>query len=156
MNSKSTSILVRDEPANHDQSFTPWKRAVEGTVVVLLVQFFIFYFQFMTTNCIPMTLVLLKTFLVAPVLLFLVNWAQFELLQQAECENSKKAAGRIVAASGLVKAMTITWSTTAFDLLRQPGGYKRLILVFLTFLIGLAAFYLVGYEAVMNMKEIYI
>lgn len=132
-------------------SFVPWKRAVEGAVFVAVVQFFIFYFQFVVTDCVPVYEVLIKSFLLTPILVFFVNWLQFELLGAACCEQSKSEARKVIAFGGVTKALVVTWATTP---LQAVSGLASAGLVLTTFLIAVAVFFLIGYESAVNMNEI--
>lgn len=127
-----------------------WARAFEGTAVVVLVQFFIFYFQFVATDCVAMPEVLCKTFLIAPLLIFVVNWAAVAVLNTPCCKRRHKCAQRVVVFSGLVKSLVITWSTTSARMLAAQGGLGRVGVLFASFAIAFGAFLLVGLPSAMQ------
>jgi hypothetical protein len=128
----------------------PWKRALEGAIFVALIQFFAYYFQFVVTDCIPPAAVLIKTFLFAPFLIFLVNWAQFELLNKACCQKTQSEANKIIAFGGVTKALIVTWATTPLVSLQ---GLRSVGLLIATFVISIIVFFLVGYETATNLKS---
>jgi hypothetical protein len=132
-------------------TFVPWKRAVEGAVLVAVIQFFIYYFQFVVTDCIPLTLVLVKSFLVTPVLIFLINLAQFSLLNLACCQTAKDEATKIIAFGGITKALVVTWATTP---LAAVTSIRSAALILATFLVAVAVFFLVGFETEANLKQL--
>jgi hypothetical protein len=131
------------------EKWVPWKRALEGTVIVIAVQFFVYYIQFMATDTFPVNEVLLKTFLALPFLLFFMNWAQFAVLGDCCCEASKDVARGVIGFGGIAKALVVTWATT--PIARVEGA--RAVLVAVTFLVAVAAFFLVGYEGTMNLTQ---
>lgn len=131
-------------------SWQPWRRALEGTIVVIVVQFLVYYVQFMATDTFPVAEVLLKTFLVLPFLLFIMNWAQFAVLEDCCCGQAERVARGVVGFGGIAKALLVTWATTPVRQVRSGG---RVALVLVTFLVGLAAFFLVGYESTMTLGK---
>jgi hypothetical protein len=132
-------------------SWQPWRRALEGTIVVIVVQFLVYYVQFMATDTFPVAEVLLKTFLVLPFLLFVMNWAQFAVLGDCCCRKAERVARGVVGFGGIAKALLVTWATTP---VRQVQSGGRVALVLVTFLVGLAAFFLVGYESTMSLAKV--
>jgi hypothetical protein len=138
---------------------TPWKQALESTVIVILVQFFIYYFQFVASDCFPVREVVVKTFLFAPLLLYFVNLLAFLLLDQACCQTRKQqCAEKVVGFAGIIKALIILWSTCSVRLFQDPcisymDKAKRFGTALASFLVALFAFFVVGFPTVLSGKE---
>jgi hypothetical protein len=130
------------------------ERAGLRTVSLVLLQALLNYIRFLITDKHTTTECIVKTFVVAPLVIFAIQFSLEKVLWRVRCEHTLDAARGVVLASGLMKSIVFTWSNlSVFQFLQGPILSKSLSVV-LTLLVMFGVFCLTGYIETMYLRNV--
>lgn len=131
----------------------PWKRSLTGTSIVMVSQVFVYYVRFMATDRVAPSETLIKTFLLVPFLLFAVGWATQAAVDAACCASKLEATARLVAFSGVTRALLLTWATVPAEAFVGQNPLLALAAAAAAFVISLGVFLVLSYPSILLLRQ---
>lgn len=129
-------------------------RAGTRTCSLVLLQALLNYVRFLATDKHTSTECVVKTFGIAPFIIFGIQYSLERVLWEVRCEHSLSTARSVVLTSGLFKSVVFTWSNlSVFEYLQGPLLPKTLSVV-ITLLVMFGIFCLTGYVETMYLRDL--
>lgn len=137
-----------------EQSSFLLERAGYRTVTLVLIQALLNYVRYFITDKHTPVECIIKTFVVAPLVIFAIQYSLEVVLWRVRCEHTLNAARGVVLATGLMKSIVFTWSNLSVDHFLQGSQASKAVSAVLTLLVMFGVFCLTGYIETMYLRNV--
>ena len=127
-------------------------RAGSRTLSLVLIQALLNYVRFLATDKPTTVECLVKTFLIAPLLIFAIQYSLEEVLWRLNCEHSLQKSKGVILTSGLMKSIVFTWSNLSVAQFLEGKQAMKIASVIVTLLVMFGVFCLTGYAETLYLR----